>query len=790
MPSVSPWPDWLDDLWAKSPERPGQPGESLPLHTWQVLERLRDLHGIRPRLAEQLGEPRLWHRLFWACILHDLGKAAPGFQDRLRGRTDTPMARQWERHRHEIISLAFGAWIFAPDGPGEVTAPVARADRRWVVAAVASHHRDADEIASLYPDGIDAGLGEILATLPDPTIRGIHRWLAECLPAWADRLALPGVEVPSFPALPDALRLIRVDGAARVRGFLQEYRRWVSQLEDQIEPRTPGILLRGLLLQADHTASAHTRPLLPLWITVEELRARWSLVRAYEHQERCAVTDGSAMLTAPTGSGKTEAALLWAARQAGGSGAIPRLFYALPYQASMNAMYRRLVASFSARQVGLQHGRSLLALYRFAMEGEPDPALAERQARWRRKLAHLNYFPVRVFSPYQMLKAMYRLKGYEAMLLDYQGAGFIFDEIHAYAPERLGLILALVEHLRLEYNARFLVTSATLPAIARRWLGAAIGPHTMIEAAAEIYRAFRRHRVEVLDGDLLDHLETIAAWTRQGASVLVCCNTVQRAQNVWKALRGLVDGIDAVLLHGRFNGRDRLAREGFVGEVTGARSERRRPIVLVATQVVEVSLDIDLDTIFSDPAPIEALIQRFGRVNRRGLQPEPAPVHVFCKPDDGQGIYDPDLVQAALRILKRASGQTIDESTVDDWLNDVYRGEIAETWEQKYSRSLRDARRILDGLRPFQSDDSLADLFDAAFDSVEVLPASLLPEYERLRMDDPIRASSLLVPISEKRKRQLWRDGLVRAETWPPVIDVPYSADLGLDFSALRGDGE
>jgi CRISPR-associated endonuclease/helicase Cas3 len=790
MQPTSPWPDWLDHLWAKSPEQPGQSGESLPLHTWRALGRLRDLHGIRPRLAEQVGEQRLWHRLFWACVLHDLGKAAPGFQDRLRGRADTPVARQWGRHRHEIISLAFVAWAFPPADHRGAVDPIAWADQRWVVAAIASHHRDADEITSLYPDAPDAGLGEILATLPEATIRGIHRWLAECLPAWADQLALPGVEVPPPPALPDALRLIEADGADRVGRLLREYRHWVSQLEDQLEPRTPGILLRGLLLQADHTASAHTRPLRPLRITVGELRARWSLGTTYEHQERCAVTDGSALLTAPTGSGKTEAALLWAARQAESSGAIPRLFYTLPYQASMNAMYRRLVDAFSIRRVGLQHGRSLLALYRFAMEAEPDPALAARQARWRKKLAYLGYFPVRVFSPYQMLRALYRLKGYEAMLLDYQGAAFIFDEIHAYAPERLGLILALIEHLHREYNARFLVMSATLPAIARRRLGEAVGPHTVIEASSEVYRAFRRHRVDVLDGDLLDHLEMIAAWTRQGASVLVCCNTVQRAQDAWKALRELLEGMGVVLLHGRFNGRDRLAREELVREASGTRSERRRPVVLVATQVVEVSLDIDLDTIFSDPAPLEALIQRFGRVNRRRLQPEPAPVHVFCKPDDGQGIYDPDLVRAALRVLQRASGQAIDEADVNDWLDSIYASEIAAAWDEKYSKSLRDGRRILDGLRPFQSEDDLADRFDAAFDSVEVLPATLLPEYQRLHVDDPIRASSLLVPISEKRKRQLWWDGLIRTKTWPPVIDVPYSADLGLDFSALRGDGE
>src|SRR2546430_12186109 len=58
------------------------------------------------------------------------------------------------------------------------------------------------------------------------------------------------------------------------------------------------------------------------------------------------------------------------------------------------------------------------------------------RSRWAKNMARLNYQPVRVFSPYQMLKAFYRLKGYEPVLADYYGAAFIFDEIHAYEPKR------------------------------------------------------------------------------------------------------------------------------------------------------------------------------------------------------------------------------------------------------------------------------------------------------------------------------------------------------------------
>lgn len=788
MSTSHAWPEGLDDVWAKSSDRTGGSGEGLITHTWRVIERLRDLADLRPDLPDDVGEPRLWHRLFWACAFHDIGKASPGFQHRLRDNATTSLARQWGRHRHEVVSLAFAAWAFPPARPGDPADPVARADRRWVASAIASHHRDVEEIESLYPDGADDGLTEVLASISAGTIARLRDWLADVVPLWASELDFSAVYPVYLPAGDEAYRLIAEEGANRARSLLRDYRRWYRELAEQSQPCTPAILLRGLLLQADHTASAHTRCLHPVVARQSVVRAACGIGVGYPHQEECALIAGSAVLTAPTGSGKTEAALLWATRQVEVEGKLPRLFYALPYQASMNAMFRRLQSSGFANEVGLQHGRALLALHRFAMEQDSDPRTAAQQARWRANLARLSYYPVRVFSPYQMLKALYRLKAYEAMLLDYHGASFIFDEIHAYEPERLGLILAIIEHLRAEFKARFLVMSATLPPVARRLLALTIGPHVAIQATAKLYEDFRRHRLMLLNGDLQDHLDLVVRRAQRGMSVLVCCNTVQRAQDTWQRLRESLGDENVVLLHGRFNGRDRLAKESKVHEATGVGSGSGQPLVVVATQVVEVSLNIDLDTIFTDPAPLEALIQRFGRINRR-CQRKLAPVHVFREPADGQHVYDEGLVLAGLAILERVAGKPIDEAQIQTWLDEVYQGSIGVAWEEAVTRSWNEGRQILRDLYPFQSDDNLEKLFDSTFDSVEVVPRGLLAEYEQLKIDDPIQASSLMVPISDRRLRQLWHLGVVQAGTRPPVIDVPYSDTIGLDFSSLRGSG-
>jgi len=605
---ASRWPEWLEDVWAKSPEKGagGQP-ESLAQHTWYVLERLTEFIRLRPNLPQALGVPRLWHVLFWAAFLHDFGKAASGFQSQLR-----PGGERWP-HRHEVLSLAFVDWIAEGLTSNEAS---------WVVAAIVSHHKDASEIQRLYAPPDDPNEDQLIARvaeLDETMLRGLWRWLDECASVWIEDLGLrwADIEMPTLPDQDRAVMMVQQQGVAHIRHWLKVYRRFVRHVERSNERSLiiGTLALRGHLINADHSASAHAGPLPRIAFDADAILASRGLSRdkLYKHQTDVETAKGSALLTAPTGSGKTEAALLWAAHQAVIKNGLPRLFYTLPYQASMNAMKLRLEESFGEKNVGLQHGRSLLALYRLLLERDYDPQEAARQARWARNLVQLNYPPVRVFSPYQMLKGMYRLRGYEAMLTDYHGAVFIFDEIHAYEVKRLALILKTIEYLAQNYDARFLVMSATFPTLIKNWLRDALGDPMEITAEAALFEAFKRHQLVLLEGELLSDkgLERIVNDALAGKSVLVACNLVDRAQAAYCKLRKQLkeDEIPVVLLHGRFTLRDRLAKERLVREATGSTSQQRRPIVLVATQVVEVSLDIDLDTIYTDLGGISAALR-------------------------------------------------------------------------------------------------------------------------------------------------------------------------------------
>ncbi|CAG1014446.1 CRISPR-associated endonuclease/helicase Cas3 [Anaerolineae bacterium] len=807
MTTLRVWPDWLQDTWAKSADKGagGQP-ETLAEHTWRVLEKLAETIRLRPTLPAQIGVPRLWHCLFWAAFLHDFGKAAQGFQARLR-----PGGEKW-LHRHEVLSLAFVDWI---------SAAFTDEEQRWLVAAIVSHHKDEDRIRQDYNtvcDPTDQSLNGLVAELNESTLRGLWRWLNECPASWVEALNLTevGISVPTLPDEDTAIGSVQNTGSASIRKWLKIYHRWVEHTinrSDESALLIGTIALRGHLISSDHMASAHVGDLPSSQLAdPDRLLVNWQLTVAdlYPHQHASLNARGSVVLMAPTGSGKTEAALLWSVAQARPQQPVPRLYYTLPFQASMNAMQRRLndderdgqgqvirTAPFKD-QVGLEHSRSTLAYYRKLQEDDYTPEQAAKQAKWLNNLARLNYYPVRVLSPYQLLKAPYRLKGYETLLTDCFEAAFIFDEIHAYDAGRLAKILATVKYLREGYGALFFVMSATLPKLLRDQLADALGHYQLIEASAATYAQFRRHALILKDGDLLEEasLQRIAQVAKSGQAVLVCCNTVDRAQTAWQGLRERLQktapSIKVELLHGRFNARDRLRKEDIVRKATGSRSTQREAIVLVATQVVEVSLDIDLDVIYTDPAPLEALLQRFGRINRRRLK-ECAPVCVFREPvPEKERPYDPALIKAALRVLEQHQGQLIDEAQISAWLDEVYAdASIAGDWLDVYQSSYEEfSDSTLLSLRPFQSNDQLKEAFYQAFDSVEVLPMGLSDEYEKLRDEDPLKASELLVPIRWSMYASLANRGKVREDEYLKEVDAYYSPEKGLDFKHGFRDDE
>ncbi len=814
-------PTELEDVLAKSADNGG---DTLAEHTWAVLSRLADQYRLRPRLPSVIGDVRLWHRLYWGCFLHDFGKAAREFQDRLR----SPKSENtWSQghHRHEVLSLAFVDHAFPPGNP----------DRLSVIAVVIAHHRDfAAGLGGGSPDrlisvryGAHAPAGkplreqeeqakrvEFLASQLDlPLTMRLWNWLTTFGTAWARALGFSENDVYPISVEPVTL------SAPNIRRCLSDFAAYYYEREDRLVEDAAilrDLHYRGLILTADHAASAGTDPFPPFVLTMQQARhALDDQGRMLNPHQTAVLTsaEGSAILVAPTGSGKTEAALMWAARQME-LRPVPRLFYTLPYQASMNAMERRLKRDFFAKQadhVTVQHSRATLAYYRELMGidgGAEETRRAVAGAREKKNRVRLNYYPVQVFSPYQMLKAAFQLKGYEPLLVDYTDALFIFDEIHAYDAARLALIITTMKWLATHFGARFLVMTATMPPMVKKALDNALAKPAEIIASEATFEASRRHSVQLRDSDLMEHLDRPYEDWQQGRSALVCCNTVSRAQSAYLRLKQKFEAVGLnpldhlLLLHGRFNGKDRNEKEVRLAERVGVRAPHRTPTIIVATQVVEVSLNIDLDVLYTDPAPLEALLQRFGRVNRGrdypAETPETArlcPVIVFKHPlgKDDSRPYDHRIVARSLEVLERyCADKPIDEALVTTMLGEIYAGEVEMEWQRTYDHQAETFEASLKTLVPYQAaDPTLEQQFYHLFDGVEVLPLALYAQWEGA--PDYLSGSQYLISIGWRQLGRLKQDGKVHPKEEQQYfyqVAVHYDEEFGLDLNHQLGSDD
>lgn len=778
--------------------------ETLVEHTWHVCERLAELYKANQNLQTVMSYNQFWDAIFWAAFLHDFGKAAHDFQKIINGTSSSD--NPWKGHRHEVLSLGFVDWVF-PKGINDDM-------RNLVLGVVASHHRDLLPSSGMLPQYAILSHYkhqhriEYLASQVDTqAVQALYEWLHQFAFKWRDYFQFPKF----IEYLPNNGATF---GYENIKNALSDLNDYIIEIEFDNLTKIQSMLSRGLILSADHAASAGTGTIPTLTLNDAYPLHGFS---PHPHQTQAAKTIGNALLIAPTGSGKTEAALAWVAQQMQAQSAT-RLFYTLPYQASMNAMKTRLSQTemFNHEQVTVRHSRALLQYYNEHMNadgGAADTAKAIQAARDQKNRADLNYYAVSVFSPYQMLKAAFALKGYEALLVDYTGALFIFDEIHAYEVKRLAQIIATMHWLRDQFHARFFVMTATLPPILQDKLCDAlqIEPENIIQADTSTFESSRRHRVELVENvDMVngDVVQRTLADYHDGRRVLIVCNQVKRAQAIFSQLQPyIIEESNLIMLHGRFTLKDRQAIEEQILARAGVGVDpmMRQPLIVVATQTVEVSLNVDFDRLYTDPAPLEALLQRFGRVNRGRAQYQAQtvpnhfefgilPVTVYGKPDDEKGIkpYDVGLVQRALEQLRQLNHGEIDEGRVNAMLAQVYSGDILAEWEGAYRTAYHAFLSQLNNITPYQSADSaLKTDFYAMFEGVQVLPHEYHNEYlDYIEARNYIEANRLLVsgPL-------WWRSPSISKEDNDVYVTLEqttrYDPKLGLQLiSNVNEDGD
>ncbi|WP_373921481.1 CRISPR-associated helicase Cas3' [Prolixibacter sp. NT017] len=721
-----------------------------------VYESLRKAFGRLP-----VGDlNHFWELVRLGIVFHDLGKSHLGFQKMLKGNS-----RDWYHQRHELFSTPF---IDRLD--------LLEEDKLLLKLIVAGHHKDFsflfDHIQKGYKTGEDIfSLSEDgKLDWEEETQKLNERFIQSFLKEYDVSLK------PSSLALPMKL----------VKDYTREP---INSNKTNFQEL---LLAAGALKQCDHLASAGI-----FNVNVLEERhfdflynTNWA---PYSHQKKASETNGDVVLTAPTGSGKTEASFMWLHKQMKENGQ-GRTFYILPFTASINAMFERLDKKMQGHNeiVGVLHGK--LSEYIESRFGEEEYSAKNEKLKHELKESFRALVPpLKVATPFQLLKSIFGLKGFEKGIFEMAGGYFIFDEIHAYDPEVTAQIKILIEFAARFLNVKVCLMTATLPTFLKKEFAEAIGEYTEIKADEGLYQSFTRHRINVAGGLLSEHIDDIQKRIDTGDKVLVVCNTIKQAQNIYNDLHAS----KKVLLHSAFNGVDRNKKEV---ELTSDEVE-----LLVGTQAIEVSLDIDYDVIFTELAPLDALLQRFGRVNRHrvnGYYRPPCDCIVFSERNEVDNyIYKNKEVitrtLSALRDIESGNSGIIAEDKLQYYIDKVY-----PSWSVKdkddFDRVYFNLKiAVEENLAPFIYDSHREEEFEKQFDGVKVLPSILEKEYrELLESNQFIKAESLKVSVSKRRFMALSNgDGIRRnvsafqlkykdelKEQSYYIIERKYDSELGLQL--------
>ena len=335
--------------------------------------------------------------------------------------------------------------------------------------------------------------------------------------------------------------------------------------------------------------------------------------KPYKYQENMVKSsDPFALLLSPCGRGKTKAAVAWGLRIAELNN-LNRMVFAMPTQVTSNAMKETLSELFGKDYVGLYHGRSFSEL----KCGTDSDELDYGKLRDENFQGEVFLKPVTVTTVDHLLYSF--LHGFsqaDFALGNLQTSCIIFDEVHCYERLLLSHLKLLFRTLR-EMKIPHLLMSGTFPQFLRNELS---------RDSAEAYIPFQdneglyfepfvltKRDYPIINQQGLSKLlgEEVRENHQSGKRQFIILNTVDRAQQLYKALRGLIPVGEIELLHSRFTYRHRRAKEKRILEARNA-----HPYILVATQVIEVSLDISSDLMYTELAPADALGQRGGRLNR------------------------------------------------------------------------------------------------------------------------------------------------------------------------------
>lgn len=672
---------------------------------WQ--ERIKDINllGLGKEILE---EENFQKAVAKALVLHDLGKISYEFQRKIisRAKVDEKLKKEWWKHilgeledikninigRHEIYSLIWS--ILFLDNPDECT-PLIR-------TAILYHHYN-----DFYLADIEEGLDILLDRAEDVVsyLKFIKKKKDKVVKLLDNLL-----QESSYEEISEILQNLKENFSAKIADldeitycFLER-----ENLSEIIPLYNPGvvegevkkinekdykfILLLGTLRRCDYTGSSGVdieKDSKKLFGALEK-----AIPQAYQWQKEIVkeITNNPqknhVIISAPTGSGKTELAFLW-----GALNKERKFIYTLPLRVALNDIYTNRVLDnylkkFKKKEdfVGLLHSTSFLEELNRQYRGDEniDIEIKENTSR-------VFSYPFLLTTADQVFLSSLFYYGFDSLFAIYPYSCFVIDEIQSYTPEMMAIIFKTLQHID-KLGGKILIMTATPPPYLEKIIreGDILEDKNVLDLekkVKEIAKSIKnwerkRHKIVLRDESLVriikedsrknnryDYkvseflLEDVNKRIKDNnKNVLIIVNNVMKAIKVYEEIvkKNAERKERVFLLHSRLLEIEKQKRI----EELKKKVESEKGIVLVATQIVEASVDLDFDLLYTEISPIDSQIQRWGRVYRNrdkdyeGKEPN---IVVYLGNEDEKDlslrfskvIYSSDVLEKTKEVLEK-----------------------------------------------------------------------------------------------------------------------------------------
>ncbi len=716
-------------LYAKS-----EPIETIKEHTDKLLNNLKTLqntYGEKITKIINIEPKRFWELMKIICTYHDAGKAFSGFQNVIRkdiGATLIPTRFNNSEIKHEQISP-----MFIPHKKYNLTED----ERELVYQAIFYHHER-------NVDHIDRGLlEEIIEEDLKPNIEKIK-----------EELQIEIGELKTF-------YLGFVEGTARIIEGNKLYKEYC--------------IMKGLLHRLDHSSSAgmnvedETQEEIASFVEgfMKQKDFKLNDLQEYskENQDKNLIVIGS------TGMGKTESALLWSKND--------KTFFTLPLRISINAIYERILEQIEYKHVGLLHSTAQDYLEE---RTDGENINIEKELEKIEQSRNL-YQKITTCTIDQIFPFVFKYRGYEKIYATLAYSKVVIDEIQAYSPEIVAIILKGLQMIN-NLGGKFMIMTATLPRIYKEKLEE-MGIQFEYK---EFIKNTERHKIKLINKKINEDAEEIYNQSKD-KKTLVIVNTINKAIELYDELKKL--GAENVnLLHSRFEQKDRNEKEREIKEFSNKKDNKG---IWITTQIVEASLDIDFDILYTEMSTLDSLFQRLGRCYRsRKYEGEEPNVKIYTEETSGVGyVYDKEIYENSIKLLEKYDNQILDEKTKINLVDKLYSKETLK--DTNFYELFKKSFSILENIIDYDTSKKDAQALLRNIDNIDVIPKCIYEEnlelfrqYEEAQDKESKyelrkKLNKLFISISKSNRFNL-ADRIIECPYLKNkyIIDTKYDKEIGL----------